>query len=197
MLPSLDISILIPTLNRAASLQVTLQCLGEAVCDDVAVEVVVIDNGSTDDTRRVVETFAARINARYLYQPSPIGVYGKSHALNRALDRGALGSIIAVLDDDMSPHPGWIEGVRDICRRWPEKDIFTGRSYVIWPSGPVPAWATDARIHSWAFSVVDQGDRDAPLEKGRWYPAITSGSGRAFLLTGDGSRTCGTGTRPT
>ena len=146
------ISVIICTQNRSESLKVTLECLASSFRDGIQAEVIVVDNASRDNTRDVATSFNERIPLRYMYEPV-VGVYGKSHALNRALDSGGLGEIIAVLDDDMSPHPDWFKGVSAICMRWPEVDIFTGKTYTIWPEGEVPGWAKNIKLQSWIFSA--------------------------------------------
>ena len=163
-----DISVIICTQNRSESLKVTLECLASSLCDGIQVEVIIVDNAGRDNTREVATSFKDRIPLRYVYEPR-VGVYGKSHALNRALDSGCLGEIIAVLDDDMSPHPDWFKGVSAICMRWPEADIFAGKTYIIWPEGNVPGWARNTKLQSWIFSAVGVGDLDSPLAKGRWF----------------------------
>src|SRR5207248_3523805 len=80
-----DISVIICTRNRAASLEITLECLASANRQGISAEVIVVDNAGEDHTRGVVESFTRRIPVRYLYEPA-LGVFGKSHALNRALD---------------------------------------------------------------------------------------------------------------
>jgi len=163
-----DISVIVCTRNRADSLRITLECLASARREGILTEVVVVDNASSDSTKEVVASFRGRIPIRYLYEPT-LGSYGKSHALNRALDEGRLGEIIAILDDDMSPHPDWFQGVVAICKRWPDCDIFAGPSYVIWPSAHVPDWAKRVRLHSWVFSSSNTGKSDSRLENGRWF----------------------------
>ena len=64
-----DISVLIPTCNRAASLGITLDCLSGAACDVLKADIVVIDNGSTDRTRHTVESYNTRLDMRYVYAP--------------------------------------------------------------------------------------------------------------------------------
>jgi glycosyltransferase involved in cell wall biosynthesis len=162
------ISVIICTRDRAESLRITLECLERAMQPGIGAEVIVVDNGSRDRTREVVESFIARLPVVYLYE-AQTGNYGKSHGLNRALDYGCKGDIIAVLDDDMSPEEGWFEGVADICGRWPDKDLFAGRSYVIWPEQHVPGWACDPAIRGWIFSVQGFGAGDTPLSSGSWY----------------------------
>ncbi len=163
-----DISVIISTQNRAGSLKVTLEHLAAADRAGIRAEVIVVDNAGHDNAREVVDSFRQLIPVRYLYEPT-LGVFGKSHALNRALDAGGLGEIIAVLDDDMSPHPDWFQGVMAICRRWPDKDIFTGKTYIIWPCDDVPDWAKKPGAQGRIFSSVDFGESDSPLEDGGWF----------------------------
>jgi glycosyltransferase involved in cell wall biosynthesis len=166
----LDISVIISTRNRAASLRETLTCLANADRTNVSLEVVVVDNGSEDPaaTADVVHEFAQTFRVRVLSEPRQ-RIYGKSHALNRALDEEGLGEIIAVLDDDMSPHPDWFQGVAALCRRWPNADLFTGRSYVIWPGGVTPELARDGQLNTWMYSIIDLGPEDKPLGSGNWF----------------------------
>lgn len=163
-----DISVIICTQNRAGSLKLTLEHLAAADRNGIQAEVIVVDNAGRDNTKEVVDSFRQLIPVRYLYEPT-VGVCGKSHALNRALDAGGLGDIIAVMDDDISPHSGWFRGVMAICRRWPDKDLFSGDTYIIWPYDDVPDWAKNARIHGWIFSGSRLGQSDLTLQDGRWF----------------------------
>jgi glycosyltransferase involved in cell wall biosynthesis len=159
-----DITVVISTRNRAESLRETLACLARAEVPGVHSEIVVVDNGSTDATAEVVCNAPTLRPVRYLIEPQP----GKSRALNRALSDAHLGDIVAVLDDDMSPQPGWFAGVKDICDRWPDVDLFTGSSFIIWPAVEVPDWCRHPRLRGWAFSVMNV-TKEAPLSEGRWF----------------------------
>jgi glycosyltransferase involved in cell wall biosynthesis len=163
-----DITVVICTRNRATSLRETLECLCQADRTGLRVEVVVVDNGSVDETPDVVRGFEGRLPMRLLYEPRQ-GCFGKSHALNRALDECVLGQIVAVLDDDMSPHADWFHGVATLCSRWPDKDIFTGRSYVVWPTSPQPALAQSRELRTWMFSITDNGSEDRSMVNGHWF----------------------------
>jgi glycosyltransferase involved in cell wall biosynthesis len=160
-----DISVIIPTRNRAASLAITLECLASADRDGLQVEVIVVNNSGEDHTEDIVDSFRGRLPIKYLHEPAP----GKSHALNRALDAGNLGEIVAVLDDDMSPHAEWFQGVAAICKRWSDKDLFSGYTYIIWPNDEVPAWAKKPKLQSWLFSAGHVPEADAKLKEGRWF----------------------------
>lgn len=161
-----DISVIIPTRNRAESLRQTLACLAAAAKGTLRCEVTVVINGGVDvATESVVSEFSRQIHVRHVFEPQA----GKAHALNRAIADVPLGAIVAVLDDDMSPDPNWCLGVKAICDRWPDRDIFTGRSRIIWPSEHVPAWCRHPKIEGWAYSVLDPGPKDNPMKPGRWF----------------------------
>jgi hypothetical protein len=166
--PMPDISVIICTRNRAASLAITLECLASADRNGIRAEVVVVDNAGQDNTRDIADFFRGRIPVRYVYEPT-LGVFGKSHALNRALNEGGLGDIVAVLDDDMSPRLDWFQGVAAISARWPGKDLFTGNTYIVWPSGKVPDWAKTRKIGGWLYADWHRGDSDAELPDGEWF----------------------------
>jgi GT2 family glycosyltransferase len=102
------ISIIICTRNRAASLQRTLEVLaGVLPKDGFAIEIIVIDNGSTDDTPGVVSRFAlSHPGVKYVHEPKA----SKALALNRG-GKESTGEILVWLDDDVHPQPGWLEGL--------------------------------------------------------------------------------------
>ena len=163
-----DISVIICTRDRPESLRETLVCLAAADCDALRVHVVVVDNAGTQPLEGVLREFESQLSIEMLVEPT-FGVYGKSHALNRALDEGRLGPIVAVLDDDMTPHAGWFRGIEALCRRWPDVDLFTGRSYVAWPDGAPAELVENGTLGTWMYSIIDNGPRDAPIESGRWF----------------------------
>jgi glycosyltransferase involved in cell wall biosynthesis len=142
----------------------TLSCLSVADRNGLDVEIVVVDNGSHDDTRAVVESFAGKLPVRYLFEARP----GKFHALNRALDDAALRDVVAFLDDDMTPEPGWFLGVKAACDTWPNRDFFGGRTPVTLPPGPIPTWTSVTKIRGWAFSAHDHGPADSDIPLGEW-----------------------------
>lgn len=149
---TLALSVVICTRHRAESLRETLNCLLVSYRSGLRVEFVVIDNGGDSETKGVVASFRQLLPLRYFREERE----GKGHSLNRALDAGGLGEIIAGLDDDMSPEPNWIQEVLASCERHPEVDIFGGHVYVIWPTASVPLWAEHCRqdVRCWALSAL-------------------------------------------
>lgn len=93
-------SVIIPSRNRARSLKQLLESLEALECPDgVEVEILVADNGSTDDTEQMLreEQIKAR---RYTLKVLREERRGKASALNSAL-RVTSGDYIVVLDDDI------------------------------------------------------------------------------------------------
>jgi glycosyltransferase involved in cell wall biosynthesis len=88
----MDISVIIPTHNRVESFRQTMDCLVNADRTGLTAEVVVVNNGSSEPAKTAAKSFAAHLPLRYFDEPEH-GVYGKSHALNRALDEGRFASI--------------------------------------------------------------------------------------------------------
>ena len=101
------VSILICTRNRAAFLRETLLSLsGVTVPPNLLCELLVVDNGSTDDTAQVVQDAHLPFPVRYVYEARP----GKSHAYNRGLAE-ARGDIFLCTDDDLRFPADWMDGM--------------------------------------------------------------------------------------
>ncbi|MEI6161364.1 MAG: glycosyltransferase family A protein, partial [Roseococcus sp.] len=99
------VSILIPARNEAANIGACLDAaLASTGCE---VEVVVMDDGSTDDTAQIVARYAARdARVRLVQAPSlPPGWTGKVHACAR-LAEAATGTHFLFIDADvrLAPH---------------------------------------------------------------------------------------------
>jgi GT2 family glycosyltransferase len=101
------VTVAICTRNRAELLSSAI----ESVLDQLRpanAELLIVDNGSSDGTRELVDTFVRRRkDVFYLFE----GVPGLSRARNAALERSKAG-VVAYLDDDAVADPGWLEGVR-------------------------------------------------------------------------------------
>jgi glycosyltransferase involved in cell wall biosynthesis len=97
----LDISLIICTRNRAAQLVGCLEAVARLRYSG-SWELVMVDNGSTDATRRTIASFAERagLPVRYVHQPTP----GLSNARNAGL-AVARGALIAFTDDDCYVDP--------------------------------------------------------------------------------------------
>ena len=97
-------TVIVCTWNRAHSLARTLSsmtAMTPPACNDW--EVLVVDNGSKDDTQGVVRTFADRLPIRLESEPR----LGIGHARNMGIDR-ARGELLVFTDDDVLVDPAWL-----------------------------------------------------------------------------------------
>ncbi|WP_394211188.1 glycosyltransferase [Enterovibrio calviensis] len=93
------VSVVIPTYNRSELLKETLRSLVAQKCDDDLFEVIVVDDGSKDNTRHVVNSFKDRINLHYFFQEDKgfraakarnIGIFSAKHEICLFLDSGVI-----------------------------------------------------------------------------------------------------------
>jgi glycosyltransferase involved in cell wall biosynthesis len=157
MTPPMFVSVVIATRNRSALLGQTLDAVARQRWPHDRLEIVVADNGSTDDTRLVVEQAAAQAGAlsvRYLF----VGQTGKSHAVNAAL-RLTRGDLVAFTDDDVQPDAEWIEGlVRGVEETG--ADFVAGRILPIWEAEP-PPWMSPSLYG--VLAIPDNGAVRLPI----------------------------------
>ena len=179
----LDITVIIPTYNREKDLERTLEGMVRAEKGDLAVEVVVVDNGSTDQTKSVVDSFHGRIPIHYLFEARS----GKNRALNTALERSRLGRIIVFTDDDVDVSPDWFISIHSVCDRWPNHSIFGGRIDVIFPVENIPAWASDPYLSAIGFARHNWSDKECiysytvtPFGPNYWVRREVFDKGRRF-----------------
>lgn len=112
------VSVIIPAWNCAPSLRLCLEALG--ICSYARThpdtfEVIVCDDGSTDDTWRI----AREHHPAHPYQALRIEHASQSVAVNTAL-AGAAGTIVVFLDADMIIGCGAIDTLVDTITRWPD-----------------------------------------------------------------------------
>ena len=95
------ISVLLPAYNGAATIGTALDSLVAQDYPADRYEVIVVNDGSTDDTAKVV---AERQDLRYIELPHNMGI---SPALNAGLDT-AMGEILVVFNDDCLAAPDYL-----------------------------------------------------------------------------------------
>ncbi len=132
------VSIIIGTRDRAESLKETLRAMSQTVVPaDLAVEVLVVDNGSRDHTRStVLATDLWGRAPRYIYESRP----GQANARNAAT-ASAQGKVLLWTDDDVRPGCNWIESM---CR-----PILDGRCDAVAGRIQLPGYLERPWLRSW------------------------------------------------
>ena len=169
-------SVIIPTFNRVALLVHTLESVRRQAAIDY--EVIVVDDGSTDDTLEVLRSFP---EVKVLTQQNR----GPGAARNLGV-REACGEYLAFLDSDDVWFPWTLATYRQVIREHRSPAFVAGKPVVF--SGAVPTNATNARVQTAEFAdYFSSGDewrwfsassfvirRDAVLAVGGFTPAPVS-----------------------
>jgi glycosyltransferase involved in cell wall biosynthesis len=111
----MKITLIVCTRNRASHLPVALDALSRLQTSEPW-QLVIVNNGSSDETQRLLDAFAARDpeHVSLVHEAVP----GLANAQNAGLAR-ASGDIVAFTDDDCYPEPDYLERIRECFRESP------------------------------------------------------------------------------
>jgi glycosyltransferase involved in cell wall biosynthesis len=139
---SVRITAVICTRNRCDYLAKAIESLLHQTLPASAYEILVVDNASTDGTRRLVEAWADPDHRlRYVHEP----VVGLSQARNTGW-RHATGEYVAYLDDDATACVPWLECfLRDFESVDANLGCIGGQIDPVWEA-PRPAWLADELV---------------------------------------------------
>lgn len=154
-----ECTVIVPTRNRASLLRATLDSIASQSFPVSAYEVLICDNGSTDATASVAESFSNRIqNYRILTVPQP-GLHQGRHAGLL----GARGDFLVFCDDDIVASKTWLSSILDGFND-PNCALIGGPCRPLFEAEP-PGWLNDiwSRSHEGgrlfpALSLIDLGD---------------------------------------
>jgi glycosyltransferase involved in cell wall biosynthesis len=146
------ISVVVSTYNRCSMLRRTLESLLGECSSGIPVEILVVDNNSTDSTGAFVRTLIAEGHSqlRYLSEPRQ----GVSYARNAGIIN-ARSPIVAFVDDDVHVTPGWLRTINEVFEAHPDLECVGGRILPEWEAEPAP-WLT--REHWAPLAIQDYGD---------------------------------------
>jgi len=99
-----ELSVIVPTYNRATLLRRCLDALDKQNFPKEQYEVMVVDDGSSDETR----AFLSSSNYAYNLRPIFADHGGAAKARNRGI-RESLGEILVFTDDDCFPQPNFLK----------------------------------------------------------------------------------------
>lgn len=121
------ISVVIPTYNRAYRIGKAINALERQTLDKNKFEVVIVDDGSTDETKKILPKLVKNIKNVRIY--GQINNYGASLARNFGVRR-ASGQYIAFMDDDCIPNNDWLKETLKAFDRHPEASAIGGQIIV-------------------------------------------------------------------
>lgn len=123
-----------PTHNGKTVLPITLEALCEINFPAGGVEIIIVNNASTDNSSNLVKTYAQRLPIRLLETETP----GRAHALNLGFEK-ATGDFVVMTDDDVIPETGWLDAYIKAANEQVDADIFAGQVRHHWQKKP-PDW---------------------------------------------------------
>jgi len=152
MPPGPRVSLLLPNRNNAPVLDLVLERLAQTTTYP-DVEVVVVDDGSTDDSRTILRRWrdAGRFPRFQLVEKENSGVV---ETLNRALAT-ATGEVCVQLDADASLEtPGWVERMLGLLQADPRVGVVTAKVVIDW-----------GELHACGVDLLGpEGFRDRPAQ---------------------------------
>jgi len=149
-----EISVAVCTYNRADVLPKCLESLANQSANKELFEVLIIDNNSTDETKKLAEDFCKEHrNFSYIFEEKQ----GLSQARNRAIDE-AKGTYLAYIDDDAIADREWVKSILD-CFNQTNADVLGGPVKSFIDTEKIPRFY-DAKTHD--FYCGDERKRLQP-----------------------------------
>ena len=130
------VSVIVPTRNRAHDVEDFLLSFLKMNNPEASYELLIVDNGSTDNTREIVAKFINKnqsINCSYIYAPEPGLHVGRNIGLQKSS-----GDVLAYCDDDTQLLKPWLSSIFRAFSD-PEVSMAGGNNYPLFDQSP-PEW---------------------------------------------------------
>jgi glycosyltransferase involved in cell wall biosynthesis len=151
------ISIVTPSFNQAPYLEATIRSVLEQ--DDAQIEYIVVDGGSKDGSREILERYSSRL-AWWVSEPD----HGQTEAINKGFAR-ATGDVLAWLNSDDTYNPGALHQAIEALSQHPQAAMVYGDANYIDETGKIigrfPAAQTD-------YARLRQGYVHIPQQSSFW-----------------------------
>lgn len=125
------LTVVMPTHNGADTLSEALSAFCGIEPPPGGWKFVIVDNGSTDSSRSIIDAFKSRLPLTYVFEP----VLGKSTALNTGIGHIS-GDVVVFTDDDVLPKQDWLIQMRAAADLHPEFSLFGGCIVPHWAAHP-------------------------------------------------------------
>jgi glycosyltransferase involved in cell wall biosynthesis len=166
------LTIVLATHNGAEWLPLTLESFTKLRAPQGGHKIVIVENGSTDNSREILDAFKGRLNLSVLHRE----IANKGAALNAAIPEFE-GDLIVLTDDDVIVDPGWLIELRKAADEQLDFDVFGACIKPYWPIEPP----------EWIFRLVRLGSTygltSPDLEAGAVNPGLVWGANMAVRRT--------------
>ncbi len=156
------LTVLMATRNGGRTLASVLECFSRLQAPSSGWKLVIVDNGSTDLTREIVESFRTVVPLTYVFEET----LGKNAALNSGLAY-VDGDLVVFTDDDVFPWPNWLVQLRKSADSHQAYSMFGGVILPRWQIPPAPwvAWVPAGPF----FTLTNPQLREGPVDPGSIY----------------------------
>lgn len=144
-MPAAGISVIIPAFNAAGTIRATLDSV--AAQSSPPLDVIVVDDGSTDGTAAIAEQYAGRLPDLSVIRVANGGV-SRARNIGIAASRGDL---IAPIDSDDIWHPSFLAELGGLHRAKPELGLVYSFLSRIDEAGRFLRWHSGYEAQGWAF----------------------------------------------
>jgi glycosyltransferase involved in cell wall biosynthesis len=146
------ISVVIPSYNQGQFLERAVQSL---ICQNYpALEILVVDGGSTDGSREILETYSKHLGY-WCSEPDQ----GQTHGLNKGFERSR-GEIMGWLNSDDQLVPGALQRMAHFFSIRPDVDVVYGHRILINEDDmEIGRWTLpphDSRVLNWADYIPQE-----------------------------------------
>lgn len=158
------LSIIVCTYNREQYIETTLQHLVKQNIDKALIEILIVNNNSTDNTEDICLNFIKK------NPQEPILYFletqqGHSYSRNRGIHESK-GELIAFIDDDAFVEKDFSQNIIQFFKNYPDAQVMGGKIIPVYESKE-PAWMS--RFLLPLVSALDMGDKVNPFQ-GRKFP---------------------------
>lgn len=151
-----NVSVAIITWNRSQLLEKCLFFISKQTM--IPLEVLIIDNGSFDDTKKIAQSFKNTLPIKYLSETQ----LGTTFARNKAL-KSAKGKILAFIDDDCEASSFWIEEIIKSHKQNPSVAAIQGECLILPRTGVLSytaqyeqnRWVEESRLNGSYIQVIN------------------------------------------
>jgi glycosyltransferase involved in cell wall biosynthesis len=136
MTENLDFTVAIPTYNGESRLPELLERLQNQLhTENLSWEIIVIDNNSTDNTAKIIETYQKNWPCPYALKYYFEAKQGAAYARKKAVTE-AKGRLIGFLDDDNYPVSNWVFAAYNFGEKYPKAGAYGSQIHPDWEVEP-------------------------------------------------------------